>query len=283
MTEVREFLTFSDKRYTISYEPTSHRDSHYCVALHKSGSVLFDNIVKALCAAANRSFVDVEVQLFDQGLHFGHCDHQLLDFCGQPGFVYTGFRGLWQLTLLRRFRDSTKLMLVRDPRDIAISFYHSMAKSHTVPADGEARDVVLEYRDRAMAQAPSDWVVGGGADGVLDNFNSFARVSRDHAIGPLKVYRYEDVIYAKAEWAADIAAQLGISLPAAALTAIVAKEDIFPATEDPNQHIRRVHPGGYRDSLTRAAIEHIEQRCAEAMAVFGYPIDDGARTAAGTV
>lgn len=274
MSEVHEFFTFLGTRYEIRLTPTDHADSHYCLALHKSGSVLFDNIVKEICQSAGRSYLDVEVQLFEQGLHFGHCDHRLLDFCATPGFVYTGFRTPWYLMLLRRFRESRKLMLVRDPRDIAISFYHSMAKSHGLPTGGEVRDMVLEYRDRAMSQAPSDWVLGGGADDVLASFNQFARVSRDQSAGAWKVYRYEDVIYRKAEWATDIAVQLDISLPAGIIAEIVAKEHVFPEKEDPSQHIRRVHPGGYKASLSPAAIKYIETRCADAMTVFAYTKDD---------
>lgn len=269
MPETLTLQTFSGQPYTITFEPTTRDDSVYTVALHKSGSVLFDNLVKAICKASGRSCVDIEVQLFRQGLNFSHCDHLLLDFCGRPGFIYSGFRGLWQLMLLRRFRDSRKLMLVRDPRDIAISFYHSMAKSHTVP-DGAVRDVIMEQRNRAQAQGPSDYVLNGGVDGVLHNFNAFASISRSKTSGEWRVYRYEDVIYTKIEWAKDIASQLNVELPDETIAKLVAKEDVFPETEDPSKHIRRVHPGGYRDSLSPEAIAHIEAKCGKAMEMFGY-------------
>ena len=270
MSQMIELSTFSGQPYQISYDPTNRNDSIYCVALHKSGSVLFDNIVKAICHASGRSCVDVEVQLFRQGLNFSHCDHHLLDFCGQPGFVYSGFRGLWQLMLLRRFRDSRKLMLVRDPRDIAISFYHSMAKSHTIPGGGEVRDLVMEHRTRAQSLEPSEWVLKGGVDGVLQNFNAFAMISRNKASGEWHLYRYEDVIYKKLDWTRDLVAKLNVELPEETIQAIVAKEDVFPEKEDASKHIRRVHPGGYRDSLSAEAILYIENRCANAMKVFGY-------------
>jgi hypothetical protein len=279
MSEALSLQTFAGQPYTIDYDPPDDKDSVYTVALHKSGSVLFDNIVKAICKASHRSCLDIEVQLFRQGLNFSHCDHLLLDFCGRSGFVYSGFRGLWQLMLLRRFRDSNKLMLVRDPRDIAISFYHSMAKSHTVP-EGAVRDVIMAQRNRAQAQGPSDYVLNGGVDGVLHNFNAFAQISRNKSSGPWRVYRYEDVIYTKLDWAKDIASHLQVELPEETIKAIVAKEDVFPETEDPSKHIRRVHPGGYRDALTADAIAHIENYCAGAMTVFGYE-KDAALTDAG--
>ncbi|MEO3474817.1 sulfotransferase domain-containing protein [Roseomonas sp. CAU 1739] len=278
MPEILKLQTFSGQPYEIAFDPTDREDSIYTVALHKSGSVLFDNLVKAICKASGRSCVDIEVQLFRQGLNFSHCDHLLLDFCGRPGFVYSGFRGLWQLMLLRRFRDSRKLMLVRDPRDIAISFYHSMAKSHTVP-DGAVRDVIMEQRNRAQAQGPSDYVLSGGVDGVFSNFNAFAMLSRNKAAGEWRIYRYEDVIYTKIEWARDIARQLNVELSEDAIAKLVAKEDVFPETEDPSKHIRRVHPGGYREALTPEAIAHIERYCAKAMAVFGYDMHAASATA----
>jgi hypothetical protein len=270
MTERLQLTTFAGRPYEIAFEPPTRAETFYCVALHKSGSVLFDNIVKGLCAAAGQSYLDVEGQLFRQGLNFGHCDHLLLDFCGRPGFVYSGFRGLWQMMLLRRFRASRKLMLVRDPRDIAISFYHSMAKSHSVPADGPVRETLMGMRNEAAAKGPSDYVLQGGVDGVFANFNAYANVTRGKASGEWKVYRYEDVIYSKLDWAKDIAAQLELDLPEDRIAAIVAKEDVFPEKEDPSKHIRRVHPGGFRESLTPEAIAYIERRCAGAMDHFGY-------------
>lgn len=276
MSERLQLTTFSGRPYEIVFQPPARTETFYCVALHKSGSVLFDNIVKGLCAAAGQSCLDVEGQLFRQGLNFGHCDHLLLDFCGRPGFVYSGFRGLWQLLLLRRFRESLKLMLVRDPRDIAVSFYHSMAKSHTLPADGPVRDAIMGMRNQAQAGGPSDYVLKGGVDGVFSNFNQFANVSRNKATGEWKVYRYEDVVYRKLDWAKEIAGLLRLDLPEEAIATVAAKEDVFPETEDPTKHIRRVHPGGFRDSLTPQAIGYIERRCAAAMEVFGYPKEPAA-------
>lgn len=276
MSERLQLTTFSGRPYEIVYTPPVRAETFYCVALHKSGSVLFDNIVKGLCAAAGQSYLDVENQLFRQGLNFSHCDHLLLDLCGRPGFVYSGFRGLWQMQLLRRFRDSRKLMLVRDPRDIAVSFYHSMAKSHTLPADGPVRDAIMGMRNQAQAGGPSDYVLKGGVDGVFANFNQFANVSRGKGTGEWKVFRYEDVVYRKLDWAKEIAALLELDLPEEAIARVAAKEDVFPEKEDPSKHIRRVHPGGYRDSLTPQAIDYIQRRCALGMDVFGYAKDAAA-------
>ena len=282
MSERLQLTTFAGRPYEIRYTPPTRSETFYCIALHKSGSVLFDNLVKGICAAGGQSYLDIEVQLFAQGLNFSHCDHLLLDFCGRPGFVYSGFRGLWQLMLLRRFRESRKLMLVRDPRDIAISFYHSMAKSHTLPTGGAVREAIIEQRNRAQSAGPSEYVLQGGVDGVFANFNAFANISRNRSSGEWKVFRYEDVIYRKLDWAKEIAAQIMIDLPEETLAAIVARDDVFPEKEDPSKHIRRVHPGGYREALSPEAIAYIEKRCAAGMEVFAYA-RDAARAASGQV
>ena len=270
MTEIAPFETFEGRAFRVAFEPTRRETTQYCVALHKSGSVLFDQLVKAMCAAAGVPTLDVAGQLFDQGVNFGSCDADLLQFCGRPGYVYTGFRGMWQLQLLRLFRRSRKLVLVRDPRDIAVSFYHSMAKSHAIPAAGEVRDAMLRSRERAVGSDPSSFVLGGGVDGVFGNFNQYAMMTASKAFGPWALYRYEDVIYRKSEWAAEIATQLEISLPSDVLDGIVGRHDVFPEREDPSKHIRRVHPGGFKDSLSTRAIAYIEERCARGMKTFGY-------------
>ncbi len=45
MSERLELTTFSGRPYEIVFQPPTRAETFYCVALHKSGSVLFDNIV----------------------------------------------------------------------------------------------------------------------------------------------------------------------------------------------------------------------------------------------
>jgi hypothetical protein len=86
----------------------------------------------------------------------------------------------------------------------------------------------------------------------------------------VKVFRYEDVIYAKRKWAADICAHYGWDVSAQSLDEAVAEIDVFPDAERPADHVRQVHPGNYKKKLKPGTIRWIEDALDDQMAFFGY-------------
>jgi hypothetical protein len=266
--EARRFRSLGGGEFEISFRPPSRSTSHYCLALHKSGSVLFDNLVAGLCEAAGQSAVAFEPQAFKQGIVPPQFDTDALEFLGSPGFVFYGFRGPWRMGESPQFRSAPKLLLVRDPRDIAVSFYHSQRSSHWVPDEGKARDGILALREKALEVTPSQFVLQGKMDFILANYEAYAALCAE--LPAWKVWRYEDIVYAKRDWAREIAARLDLDVPDATLERIVARQDLFPESEDPTKHVRRVHPGGWREVLDDAALAHIAKRSVKAGTTFGY-------------
>ncbi len=86
----------------------------------------------------------------------------------------------------------------------------------------------------------------------------------------MRVFRYEDVIYEKKTWAEEICSHYGWNVTNDQLEAAVAKVDVFPDEERPDQHVRQVHPGNYKQKLRPETIRYIEETCAAEMEFFGY-------------
>lgn len=247
----------------------------YILAVHKAGSVLFNGIVQGICTAAGRATFDLEPQVFGQGVPMRDCPLDAAALLEREGYVFTGFRAPWLLGYVRRYRQAKKLLIVRDPRDIAVSFYFSMASSHRVPTEGAARSDVLKLREMARTSDVSAFVLAARANPIFQNLNLF--LHQIHRYPGFVVYRYEDVIFAKREWSEKIAAELEIDLPRDVLHQIADRHDIIPAEEAPDQHVRQVTPGNYKKHLDRDAIQLIEERCAAIFDRFHYTRDGGTR------
>lgn len=86
----------------------------------------------------------------------------------------------------------------------------------------------------------------------------------------MKVFRYEDIVYTKKTWAEEICFHYGWKVTNEQLEAAVAKVDVFPDDERPDQHVRQVHPGNYKQKLRPETIRYIEETCAAEMGFFGY-------------
>jgi hypothetical protein len=85
------------------------------------------------------------------------------------------------------------------------------------------------------------------------------------------IHRYEDVIFQKRAWIADICDWYGWTVPEAAVERVLARVDVLPEAERPDQHIRQVRPGDHARTLAPATIEALNDAFGEYLLMFGYP------------
>jgi hypothetical protein len=85
------------------------------------------------------------------------------------------------------------------------------------------------------------------------------------------ILKYEDFIYNKRHLASAICNWVGINIPQERISSIVQPYERIPATEQPSQHVRQVHPGDYRRKLSPQTIAVLNSVLGDFMAKFGYP------------
>ena len=73
----------------------------------------------------------------------------------------------------------------------------------------------------------------------------------------VRIYRYEDVIFKKREWLADMCAWFGWNVSEKKINAIADKNDILPKAENEAQHIRQATPGDHKRKLRPETIEQL--------------------------
>lgn len=240
----------------------------FAMGPHKSGTVLLNDMLREMAGAAGVPYVDLPGFAFARGVAVSHI-MDTGDLFQTPGLCFGGFRTAWLGdTDLELPQGSRAVVLVRDPRDILVSHYFSMAKSHTIPEAGAVRDLLLKDREYTQAAALDDWVIDRAKWLHLALERWAAWVERN--AGKVKVFRYEDVIFQKEQWLRDICHWFGWSLPEALLREVAARHDIRPTDEDASRHIRKVAPGDHIEKLKPETIARLNDLLREPAAQFGY-------------
>jgi len=244
----------------------------FVFALHKSGSVLLNRIVEDLAAEGGRPVFNLPELLFRKGIPFKDLEKVPADLFLPGGVVYAGFRNLPKDPCRIGLEKGGKVVLmVRDPRDILVSLYFSMKKSHSVPKSGSSREKLLQIRERVEAVTLEQFV-----ESSCRRLRKRLRKYRNGLVlsetAETRVFRYEDVIFEKARWVADLAEFLEIEVSPERAEEIAARHDRRPEREDPSAHVRRVAPGDYREKLSDETIEMLNRELGEVSGYFGYDL-----------
>jgi hypothetical protein len=235
------------------------------IAFVKSGSVMLDIILQSLCAASGRSYVQPDSNVFAQGLVLEEFEQALEPLFTPQGFVFGVFRTY--LSTFQRLDTFKKIVLIRDPRDAAVSYYFSIRNSHTLPKTGKAREALLAGRS-AFQNSDLNEMVKNGSLHFL--FHRMQQLGSLITLPNTVVYRYEDIVFNKAAWIKSLADDLEIEVPEARQKRILEKVDIFPASENPDNHIRNVVPGDYKEKMRPDTIGYIEEKYKPLLDFLGY-------------
>ncbi len=247
-------------------EPTGNR-TFFVLSLAKAGSTLLHQMVGDLCSAAGRAEFSLPGVLFQEGVPLAQCPAEAAAVLNLPGYVFTGFRAATLAEDARAFATRPKLLLVRDPRDIAVSHYFSIARSHGIPS-GPLGERMQKAREEAARSDANEHVASGAIRPILINMRRYKELVETQQ--NWRVLRYEDIIFKKRSFAVRLAKFLQIDLPTEKLNEIADQHDIVPDEERPDQHVRQVTPGNYKQHLTPCTIKAIERDFADIFDYLGY-------------
>jgi len=246
-------------------------ESFYLFAMHKSGSTLLNKMMNSALILANIPQIAIPDVAFAAGLP----ENNILnaeEMIFERGYCYRGFRIF--PSYLRNFdiAKNKKILLVRDPRDMIVSYYFSMSQSHMIPDSGPVRDELMSVRGIAKSVGIDEFCLSNYRK-FLKEFKSYGNIFGSE----LRVYRYEDVIFNKPDWLNDMLWYLGFVLSPDDRKRIAEENDIRPATERPKEHIRQVTPGNYRKHLSETTIQRLNSEFRDILDQFDY--NDGPRGA----
>ncbi len=172
------------------------------------------------------------------------------------------------------------IYIVRDPRDVAVSFYFYNLKVRVIPNGYSMDDFVTQLVDANVV--PYADRVGCWQDHVL----SWVRLREGQP--DFRLLRYEDLLADPAKQLATLAPMLGIEPSPARIERAVQlssashmqslekkQSQQWVATKDTRQDIpfvREAKSGGWRDKLSPAAVQTIERAWGSTMKELGYAL-----------
>ncbi len=259
-------LRFADVDFQV--RKADGQPAYFAFGVRKSGSSVMNQMVAALARMNQVNYVDVAGQLFAKGVNVSAWQNDAgLGALLHGGNLYGGFRnaplGIAGHPLVQ---ESPKVLLVRDPRDALVSEYFSNAYSHSIPAEGEARELMLRQRTDALRASIVEYVkrMAPALRNTLREYDAFLKMPG------MRIYRYEEAILNKRWFMEDLCAHFGWRVSDGQLSQILGWADVLPDKENPTQFVRKVTPGDHVEKLDSGTIETLNGLFAEELTRFGY-------------
>jgi hypothetical protein len=174
------------------------------------------------------------------------------------GFLYSAFGGF--VRGIDHLKQYKVLLMVRDPRDVLVSWYYSLAFSHSIPPETSDRhEEYLENRKSAREMTIDEHVLAGSdrVYTILDTYRKELLEPYPH----VTLTSYEEMTSDYETWLRKIldACQLTIS-DAMFQELLEENRRLQPKKENKHQHIRKGKPGDYRDKLQPETIAELNTK-----------------------
>lgn len=253
--------------FKLNVPPTDKSYSICAISPHKCGSMLLQNIMSDLCAVSDFPFLNIYSEFFSTGHNHWDFRESIETVISGIGYCYGVLRVPWTRNL-DTVAGHKKIFLVRDPRDVIVSLYFSLTRSHALPGQGSSRDSLLSRRTESLALSIDEFVQQGKEFGILENMRTFMQWSE--TLPNSRLFKYEDIIFEKKRWIAEMVGFLDLNVSADTIKAIADRHNIIPKDEDPDRHIRQVTPGNHKKHLSRQSIAVIETAFGDILEKMSY-------------
>lgn len=242
----------------------------FAFGMHKGGSTMLSNFIQIYTERADIKGISLSDLLFRKGVSDEeYTNDSAITGLLEEKYVYYGFRYVpaFMLSNKAKFVNRNAIVLVRDPRDCVVSAYYSFLKSHVVLADkGSAVAQQVEKERKIHTSSSVDEYALTEVHRFVEELESYAYFSHENT----RIFRYEDIIFDKRNFFTQAINHLGLPWKQEAFELALNKVDVFPDKERPDQHVRNVKPGNYREKLKQSTITTINNKFKMVLDLYGY-------------
>ena len=184
------------------------------------------------------------------------------------GYLYTVFGGM--IEGISEFQRYRVVLMVRDPRDVLVSEYFSVAYSHVMPPQQSSKyQEAVDLREAARMMSLDDYVLTKSIDlvGILERYKDLLLDRYSN----VRLNRFEEMVGNFDAWLDELLAHC--NLPISDDLRHELREDNArkrPTSEDIYSHIRKGQPGDFREKLKPETIDELNRRFASILPAFGY-------------
>ncbi len=166
-------------------------------------------------------------------------------------------------------------VVVRDPRDVVVSWYYSWKHSHPLMGDvSEQRRQLNALNQEAGLCCAIERL---RERGLFSALASWVRTPLDNSA--VALFRYEDLVERPFETFQKLFAHCDIAMPDGTLRALLNAHSFAALTEgrprgveDITSHLRKGAPGDWRNHFTPAVTAAFQTRTGDLVTQLGYPV-----------
>lgn len=180
------------------------------------------------------------------------------DIFRPEGFLYSTFGGFVRgIDQLEKYKV---ILMIRDPRDVLVSWYYSLAFSHSIPPLTSNRH--QEYLDnrKSVRDMTVDEHVLAESDRVFTILDTYRRELLE-SYPHVTLTSYEEMTSDYGTWLRKILRACDLQISDDFFQQLLDENRrLQPDKEDKHQHIRKGKPGDYQDKLQPETIGKLNQK-----------------------
>jgi hypothetical protein len=186
----------------------------------------------------------------------------------KTGYLYSVFGGM--IEGIPEFDRYRTILMVRDPRDVLVSDYYSVAFSHPLPDErSEKYGEFSKMKEAARSMTVDEYVLAASEEvhNTLGRYKSLLLDRYPHTY----LTRYEDMIASFENWLDGLLGHCGLTISDELRRSLIdANRRSRPAEEDVHRHVRKGVPGDFRTKLHAETISRLDAKLASVLEAFGY-------------
>ena len=244
------------------HENTNKHASIIHFSFNKAATQYVSSILRK-CAVEN-GMTPVGLNEYAFNIDFPFLDHLSAEDMQQykhvfksEGYLYSVFGGMVEgVPNLEKYKI---VLSTRDPRDILVSSYYSVAYSHPVPrTSGRKQDTFVSKRSVARESTIDDYVLSE-CDKVYDIFSRYKELLLDKYENVFMT-TYEQMVSDFESWLTNLVAYCELELSQEFTQSLLKENEANkPKEEDATQHNRKGQPGDYQEKLQPETIETLNE------------------------
>lgn len=186
----------------------------------------------------------------------------------EKGYLYSAFGGM--VENIPNMENYKVFLVTRDPRDILVSSYYSIAYSHGTPAKrGNKYNTFLSRRQSAKDSTIDEFVLAE-SERLYHNFRKY-QIELLDSYKDIYVASYEAMVNDFESWLSDLLKYCELSISDTMRAALVEEHyEKIPRTEDIHRHVRKGQPGDYKEKLLPDTIKFLNHKFAPVLCRYGY-------------
>lgn len=242
-------------------------------SVNKSATQYVKSVLRK-CSSAN-GLVNVGINEYAFKSDFPYLDklsaHEMQQYhhlFKPKGYTYSVFGGM--IDGIPNLDKYLVILMVRDPRDVLVSGYYSVAYSHPAPAYGTDKYHAF-IKDRKFSQeATVDEYAIAQCNHIYETFERHRNLLLGRSSN-VHIIKYEDMVSDFEGWLRSLINYCDFQVSAQLFEELLQEhERLRPSKENVEKHIRKGKPGDYREKLTPETVDYIEQKLLPILQEFHY-------------